>query len=300
MAIEGLNYNFGYRQEKPWQVFGMNALHKKSDFSLPLYDSNKIDKDRFNRYLAYDKDIPTFDSQDNNSQDNSSQTPATGGSVQSYVGKGLAAASGIFDIINKSRELSNIANTDSYMNDINQAAVLGKESNYGDFETLSSDYDRLGKLQTSYNYNDIRGLSDGQKVGGVASAAASGAMTGLQVGGPWGALVGGVVGLGSGIAGVLSGDKNARMEKQRLEDQAYLASQKAIRNLNAAHENLLDYNFRQNISNRADYGGSIKRARSIRQYADSILNRSKSSDVTRSSGIIRRHCKGGTMIRIKR
>lgn len=217
-----------------------------------------------------------------------------------WIDKAMAGVSGVGSLVNNFMDLSGIGDTSSYWNDINEIGSIGRDD-YTDFDQLSQDYARMASLGTNYDYEDIRGKNDGELAMGVGNSMLQGAMTGMQIGGTWGVLAGGAIGLGTGLAGVFTGNAKARREQQFLSDSAQIARDRATRNLNAGHEQLMDYQFRSGVSNRAAWGGIIERKpQDIREFADRVLNSRRRNDTTRSSGFIRKHCNGGTMIRIKR
>lgn len=215
------------------------------------------------------------------------------------IGGAVAGLNGLTDIIGQSVNMAQIGDTSQMQGQIDSIGQIG-DTQYSSYEQLNSDYDRLAGSQMRLDYNDIRGKSNGELVGGVLSSTLSGASAGLTVGGPWGALAGGVVGLGSGIAGVISGNRKAQDEKKRLEQEAQANMYDANRNLQLANENLMEYDFRSGVSNRADRGGKIKREMSIQAFAERAMRRPRVKEYMPSAGVIRKHCKGGTMVRIKR
>ena len=139
--------------------------------------------------------------------------------------------------------------------------------NYNNYDQLANDYAQTN-FNNNFNYQDIRGMTKGQQVGSVATSTLSGAATGLQIGGPWGALIGGVAGLGTGLAGVASGNASAHIKQDSLNLQASLASDAAQQNFAAAHERIGDNIHRQNAVNAVGKGGRIE---TIKEYADRLL-----------------------------
>lgn len=228
-------------------------------------------------------------------------TGVSGNGFSNAMNKGMAVAGGVMGLYNTYQDLASIADTSAYWNDINEVKNMGHE-NYSSFEDLSNDYGRMADMQTSYNYRDIRGKSDGEMAAGIGSGILQGAAAGASFG-PYGAAAGAVIGLGAGLAGMFSGNAKARREQRWLQDNAIMAEHSATENLNAGHEQLRDYQFRSGISNRADWGGPIERRnQSIKEYADRVLhNKPKQiSAEGKMHSIKRSHCNGGTMIRIKR
>lgn len=215
------------------------------------------------------------------------------------ISSALAVMNGLTNIAGTTFGMMQTADTSQQRNAIRDISNIGT-SQYGNYGQMLTDYDRLS-YTPSLRYEDIRGRSRGELAGDVFSNTLTGATTGLQVGGPWGALAGGIIGLGAGVGGVLAGNYNARQELRDLEANRYIASDRALQNLNAQLENYSDYNHRRNVAHRADMGGKIERkAPTLQQFADSVVKRQKAHDSTRSSGIMRQYCKGGLKVRIKR
>ena len=213
------------------------------------------------------------------------------------LGGALSAINGLTSIIGTAQSLADTNDTDWYDNQINQYYNIGK-TNYNSFDQLASDYQRLGYMP-QITYDDIRGKTTGQKLAGVGSSTLSGAMTGLQVGGPWGALIGGVIGLGAGVGGWISGDARAENQLRFSKNNALTANEVAQINLGAGNERLTDYTFRSSIPRAKENGGPIRRQQTIQEFADSVLNKQRSNDRTRSAGFVRQKAEGGTMIRLK-
>lgn len=217
------------------------------------------------------------------------------------MNKGMAVADGVMGLYNTYQDLASIADTSAYWNQIDEVKSIGR-NNYTDFNALTKDYGRMEGLDTSYDYRDIRGKSDGEMAAGIGSGILQGAAAGASFG-PYGAAAGAVIGLGTGLAGMFSGNAKARREQRWLQDNAIMAEHSATDNLNAGQEQLRDYQFRSGVAHRADWGGPIERRnQSIKEYADRVLhNKPKQiSAEGKTHSIKRSHCNGGTMIRIKR
>lgn len=214
---------------------------------------------------------------------------------------GLTALNGLSSILGTATNLAGINDTSIQRGQVADIASIGS-GNFGSYNQLDDEYRRLSGVRTSFDYDDIRGKSTGQKFGGVFSSTLSGATTGASIGGPWGALAGGLVGLGAGVAGWLSGDQSAKAEQGLLETTARQNLSMANRNLGAAHERLANYNFRSGVANRAALGGRMEmESEALTDFADRVLSKRKTRPAGQvHSGIIRQHCDGGTMIRIKR
>lgn len=232
-------------------------------------------------------------------QDESDNQPGSKNGYSNFASQFGALSGGVMGIVDNFQNLSDIADTSGYWDDINEVENLGM-SNYYDIDALSQDYARMANLNQMYDYSDIRGKNDGELAMGVGSSMLQGAAAGASFG-PYGAAAGAAIGLGAGLAGMFSGNRKARREQRYLEDRAEMAVNGANKNLNAAHEQLRDYQFRSGVSNRAADGGRIVRKnQSLQEFADKIFNRQRTNDSSRSVGIVRTHCNGGTMIRIKR
>lgn len=219
------------------------------------------------------------------------------------AGGALATIGGLTNIYSTFDNLTSLPDTSFYRNAIDDINQVGRY-NYGSYDQLASDYSRLGGMTPDFDYETIRGMNTGQKVGNVLSSTVSGATAGLQVGGPWGALAGGVLGLGAGIGGWIKGDRNAEAEKGLLENRANLANYAAQLNLNAATESYADSRYRAGVANRAEAGGKLERRQlSLREFAENAMKKRRAGlvagNTVQTGRIIRQHCKGGTMVRIK-
>ena len=229
---------------------------------------------------------------------NSGGKTAPGAGV--IAGKAIAGLQGLTDILGKSMNLARIDDLSPYKNQLNELDEIGA-TDYNSFEQLSSGYDQLARLGSNINTNKIKSLSEGEAIGGVLSTTATGAAAGLTVGGPIGAAVGGVIGLGSGLAGVLTGNRKVRDAQNKLNLENAQKTFNAKRNLEAAGEKLMEYNFRNGIANRAEEGGKITRKRiSLNDFASRVLKTPAAGTTQFEGHIVRRHGEGGTIIRLKR
>lgn len=216
------------------------------------------------------------------------------------LSKGLAGLGALTTLLENAKQNAKIGDTSHQRRMIGDIRNLGN-TDYSNFDQLVSGYEQLNTMQPDLSFDIIRGGSDKERVGNVLSSTVTGATTGAQIGGPWGALAGGVIGLGSGIGGWISGDMNAQLEQQSLRTDNMLAKNIANTNLSAASEGLADYTFRSGVVNRANAGGHIRRKQeTVKEFADRIFGNQRQSDITHSAKIVRQHCKGGTMVRIKR
>lgn len=207
---------------------------------------------------------------------------------------------GLTAIQNASAANSHIADTSQQWGAINSMDTVGR-GNYSSFDQLSSDYDSLRNMQPDLDYDTIRGGSTGERLGNTLSATMSGAAAGAQVGGVYGAIAGAAIGLGTSVVGWLDGHQKAKAEQSILQSQQNTAKEIAGLRMSAAADNLSTSNFNNAYANRAAEGGQLQRkTMNIRDFANAVLARRREADRTHSAGIVRTHCKGGTMIRIKR
>ena len=217
-------------------------------------------------------------------------------------GGASSVLSGITSIFNTSAGLAKTADISNQNSTINEIENTGNQ-NYTSFDDIASSYNQISENNNNLDlsYDTIRGGSKGERVGGVLSSAATGAMTGLSVGGPWGAIAGAAVGLGAGLAGVFTGNAEARYTKGIKEVQAKQANEIAGENLIAATDRLKDSQFRSSYANRAALGGKIEREKtSMQAFADAVTRNVRKANKTHSAGFVHKHVDGGTMIRIKR
>ena len=180
---------------------------------------------------------------------------ATGG-VGDIMGKASSALGGLSGLVQGFTSSSQIADTSGIRAGIEDTAGTDFAS-ASDFQSLSDTYSDMNWQDSDYGMWDVRGASKGQLAGNVLSSAASGAMTGLSVGGPWGALIGGVVGLGTGLAGVFTGNAKAKREAEELNRLAQDANQRAQNNFFMAQDSLKDDYGRNLLENVAAEGGRI-------------------------------------------
>lgn len=219
---------------------------------------------------------------------------------EEMMSKGSAVLGGAANIASTMQNLASIADTSAQRGLLQDINNFG-EQKYNNYDQITSAYGSLQDMNPDLSYEAIRGASTGDKVKGVASATASGAMAGLQVGGPWGALIGGAAGLLGGVGATIAGDSKAHTEQDFLTQQNEVANNRARSGLQYNADRLSAMQGRSNMVHRAAKGGQIERKPiSAKEFADVVLNRKKRNDVTRSSGIVRQHCKGGTVIRIKK
>ena len=173
--------------------------------------------------------------------------------------------------------------------------------NYNSFGQIAADSVDLQSVQPDLGYDTIRGGSAGQHAGNTLSSAMSGAAAGAKVGGVYGAIGGAVLGLGKGAIDWVGGNSLAKSEQSILRSTRNTEQALAQQRVNNAADSLANANFGNAYANRAARGGQLRRnTMNIRDFADAVLARKRESDRTHSAGIVRTHCNGGTMIRIKR
>ena len=111
-------------------------------------------------------------------------------------------------------------------------------------------------------------------------------------------MIGGAVGLGTGLAGVVSGNDVAKTKMRSLQLQSDIAAANAHQNFAAAHERIGDNIHRQNAVNAVARGGRIQ---TVKEYADKVLGTGPRQRPYRCGGSIQKtYCDGGLKIKIKR
>lgn len=214
------------------------------------------------------------------------------------IDKASALLSGVTGVLSSSMNAAQINDTSEYDNRIADLSQIGY-ADYDNFDALNQAYADAASIDTSADYDKIRGMSGGQAAGNLIENTMTGATTGLTVGGPFGAIAGGVIGFGSGLAGLISGDKKARAEKERIENEGTIAANRTRMGLQYQHDNLSSNYFHGRVGYALAKGGQIERRQmSIQEFADKIMSQPKDYR-PRSSGFTRVHCNGGTMIRFK-
>lgn len=215
--------------------------------------------------------------------------------------QGQAVAGGIITGLTGATTLLSNAFKDAQIRDTsmqeNQIADLSRAGNYNynNYDQLANDYAQTNFGGPNISYQDIRGMTTGQKFGSVGTSMLSGAATGLQIGGPWGALAGLAVGGLTGIGGVLAGDSAARTRQESLNIQAKLAGDAAQQNFAAAHERIGDNIHRQNAVNAVAEGGPIHR-----MIDDTLLKKPRQKEYRCGGKVQKLYCNGGVKIRIKK
>lgn len=222
------------------------------------------------------------------------------GDFGSFATNATAVMGGAAQILNNSQQLAQIGDTQMQENMISDIGNIGNY-NYGSYDQLMMDYDRMANLQPDLSFDAIRGGSTKERIGNVLSSTVTGVTTGASVGGPYGALIGGALGATAGLAGWAMGDAKAEQQRKHLMAENSFAHDRAGQNLRAGGENLMNYQFRSGVAHSVAEGGPIERKMmSIQAYANKVLRRPRLRSEEPVHGIVREHCKGGTMVRIKR
>lgn len=163
-------------------------------------------------------------------------------------------AGGISGVIGTSLQNSKIEDTSDVESQIDSALnyKVGAQSN----ESLLDEWGNYNPLDF-VTYSDVRGGNTAQRGLNVLSSIGSGAMGGASIGGPVGAIAGGIVGLGSSIAGWLTGGSKARRKTRELNNKIEAANrhvQGAFVNAAKSIDELNDMNI---LSNYSAYGGPV-------------------------------------------
>ena len=222
---------------------------------------------------------------------------AKGMKGSAIAGGVMAGVTGATQILTNAMQAGQIQDTTGIRNQLDDLSRVGSYG-YNNFDELANEYANAS-ISPDINYDDIRGMSAGQKVANVGSSALSGAAAGMQIGGPWGAAIGGVIGAGASLAGILSGNQKARIEENYLNSQARVSEASAMSNLEAAHENILDRNNRKGAINVVAKGGKIDRSQSITSYANKHFSKPRQKSYNCGGRITRTRGDGGVTIRIR-
>lgn len=163
-------------------------------------------------------------------------------------------AGGISGVIGTSLQNSRIGDTSDVEDQINSAAnyKVGAYSN----ESLLDEWGNYNPLDY-VTYSDIRGGNVAQRGLNTLSSIGSGAMGGASIGGPIGAIIGGVAGLGSSIAGWLTGNAKARRKVKELNDKIDAANRHVQSSFVNSARSIDGINDMSILSNYSAYGGPI-------------------------------------------
>lgn len=163
-------------------------------------------------------------------------------------------AGGISGVIGTSLQNSRIGDTSDVEDRINSATnyKVGAYSN----ESLLDEWGNYNPLDY-VTYSDIRGGNVAQRGLNTLSSIGSGAMGGASIGGPIGAIVGGVAGLGSSIAGWLTGNAKARRKVKELNNKIDAANRHVQSSFVNSARSIDEINDMNILSNYSAYGGPI-------------------------------------------
>lgn len=225
-----------------------------------------------------------------------------GAGAKSSAGSALAGGiisglNGVATIGANAMRASEINDTTAFQNQLDDLSMVGIDG-YDDFGEIARDY-RDTNFNYSIDYDDIRGMSTGQKIGNVSTSALSGASTGMQIAGPLGAAAGAVIGAGASLYGIMQGDQKAKSEEIFLNNKANMAANMAMDNLSAASERLTARNDRRGVVNAAAKGGGIDRRRQVSGYIDSRTKGVSRKVDSSLGGMTRTYCNGGVRFRIR-
>lgn len=163
-------------------------------------------------------------------------------------------AGGISGVIGTSLQNSRIGDTSDVEDQINSATnyKVGAYSN----ESLLDEWGNYDPLDY-VTYSDIRGGNVAQRGLNTLSSIGSGAMGGASIGGPIGAIIGGVAGLGSSIAGWLTGNAKARRKVKELNDKIDAANRHVQSSFVNSARSIDEINDMSILSNYSAYGGPV-------------------------------------------
>lgn len=163
-------------------------------------------------------------------------------------------AGGISGVIGTSLQNSKIEDTSDVESQIDSALnyKVGAQSN----ESLLDEWGNYNPLD-HVTYSDIRGGNVAQRGLNTLSSIGSGAMGGASIGGPIGAIVGGVAGLGSSIAGWLTGNAKARRKVKELNNKIDVANRHVQSSFVNSARSIDEINDMNILSNYSAYGGPI-------------------------------------------
>lgn len=215
---------------------------------------------------------------------------------KAFMTKGLSVLDGTLGVLNTAISAGQYRDTSQYEAQL-QDMSNRFGNNYYDNDAVIQD---MLNMPTGFNVSeDDLNPTLGQSVGRVGTGALQGASAGMAFG-PWGALAGAVIGGGATLLGDLYGKQGNQYKASTLNyNQGYQQKMNSLA-MNTAADQAHDYQFGQAWKMRKAAGGKIERKeQTIQEFADRVLKRQRTSDITHSAGIVRQHCNGGTMIRIK-
>lgn len=227
-----------------------------------------------------------------------------GSGTASKVG---AALSGAAEIASASAPMLQTGDVSEqrYQIDALRGTGLRNFSNYDQFMNAYSD---MQQINPDLSFKTLRGGSDRERIGGMLAATAAGATAGTAILPGWGTAIGAGVGaLASGMTW-LTGNQKAKSDQGTLSRELHDAVWQGQENKRAAGEVLADNAYRNAISNwgfrpwnsNAE-GGSIERSKGLlRNFTESVSEKSKSNDSNKSLGITRTHVNGGVRIKFNK
>lgn len=177
------------------------------------------------------------------------------GKLDKIMGSANVALGGVTGLIQNATKAAQIKDTSeeqSYIDTLNNAQL-----DLNSYDAMQQLWDQTQFAETSYDMEDVRGMTNGQKAGSVLGAIGQGAATGAQLAGGWGAVGGAVVGLGTGLAGVLTGDAKARREASRLNTEGMIANNNFINKFENNTKNIAMNNKNEALLNIAAEGGYV-------------------------------------------
>lgn len=179
--------------------------------------------------------------------------------INNSGGMGLSSILGALGAVNTIADASinnaSLADLSSIEEDINDSLNYDIAANTNN--DLLNEWGNYGFLN-DVTYDDVRGGSTGGRILNTVGATGSGALAGLQVGGPIGAIVGGIAGLGSSIAGWITGDNKARDKVKELNNQIEAANRYSQRSFVDKATSIDEANDRAILSSIYSKGGKIR------------------------------------------
>jgi len=168
------------------------------------------------------------------------------------IGAGVSGLTGIASTFGETARLKEgkINELDNQIDDINNT-----QFGYGDYDSLQSAF--INPQIDDFSSYNLR-QSDGERAVSTLKGIGSGAMAGAQIGGPIGAIVGGAAGLLSGIGGSILGNRKAKIEAERLNQEAEEAKNRYLANFSNNAEQISQNKFNTAALNLAAFGGMLK------------------------------------------
>jgi hypothetical protein len=231
-----------------------SCIKYKFDLYLQIkyYCMNKRYQTGYIKQKPYSLNTPSFNLADLRLED----IPETPSMLNSndWLNNIGSIAGGISGVIGTSLQNSRIGDTSDVEDQINSATnyKVGAYSN----ESLLDEWGNYDPLDY-VTYSDIRGGNVAQRGLNTLSSIGSGAMGGASIGGPIGAIIGGVAGLGSSIAGWLTGNAKARRKVKELNDKIDAANRHVQSSFVNSARSIDEINDMSILSNYSAYGGPV-------------------------------------------